>query len=103
MGPIFGVLIVDYYLIRRAQLNVADLYREDGEFRFQGGWNIRAFVAAGIAAVFSSILPTYGPSGYAATLGPYTWFIGVIVAGVLYFALSAGRSPLAPKPAPTTP
>jgi nucleobase:cation symporter-1, NCS1 family len=99
MGPIFGVLIVDYYLIRRAQLNVADLYREDGEFRFQGGWNVRAFVAAGIAAIFSSVLPTYGPAGYAATLGPYSWFIGVIVAGVLYFALSAGRSPLAAESA----
>jgi NCS1 family nucleobase:cation symporter-1 len=95
MGPIFGVILVDYYLIRKAQLNVPDLYREAGEFRFQGGWNVRAFVAGGIGAVFSSFLPVYGPSGYSATLGPYTWFIGVIVSGCLYLALSGAKSPLA--------
>ncbi|WP_405724407.1 cytosine permease [Streptomyces sp. NBC_01537] len=94
MGPIFGVILVDYYLLRREQINVPALYDENGEFRFQGGWNIRAFVAGAIGAVFSSILPVYGPSGYGATLGPYTWFIGVIVSGLLYFALSGAKSPL---------
>ena len=47
-----------------------------------------------VGAIFSSILPVYGPAGYAATLGPYTWFIGVIVAGALYFGVSGGKSPL---------
>ncbi|GHE38113.1 NCS1 family nucleobase:cation symporter-1 [Streptomyces capitiformicae] len=98
MGPIFGVLVVDYYLLRKARLNIPALYKEDGEFRFQGGWNIRAFVAAGIGAVFSSILPVYGPEAYGATLGPYSWFIGVAVAGVIYFAVSGAKSPLAGKP-----
>jgi NCS1 family nucleobase:cation symporter-1 len=36
-------------------------------------------VAAAIGAVFSSILPVYGSSGYGSTPGPYSWFIGVIV------------------------
>ncbi|WP_030942060.1 NCS1 family nucleobase:cation symporter-1 [Streptomyces sp. NRRL S-646] len=94
MGPIFGVIVVDYYLIRKTQLNVPALYDEGGEFRFQGGWNVRAFAAGVVGAVFSSILPVYGPSGYGATLGPYSWFIGVVVAGVLYFAFSGGKSPL---------
>jgi NCS1 family nucleobase:cation symporter-1 len=97
MGPIFGVIVVDYYLIRRAQLNVPALYQENGEFRFQGGWNVRAFIAGGVGAVFSSILPVYGPSGYGATLGPYTWFIGVLVSGCLYLALTRARSPLAAR------
>jgi nucleobase:cation symporter-1, NCS1 family len=103
MGPIFGVLMVDYYLIRRARVNVPALYDERGEYRFQGGWNIRAFVAGAVGAVFSSILPVYGPASYGATLGPYTWFIGVVVAGVLYFAISGGRSPLLPAAAPAPP
>ena len=99
MGPLFGIIMVDYYLVRRTQVNVPDLYREDGEFRFTRGWNVRAFIAAAIGAVFSSLLPTYGPAGYAATLGPYTWFIGVIVGGGIYLALSRMRSPL-PEAAP---
>jgi NCS1 family nucleobase:cation symporter-1 len=98
MGPIFGVIVVDYYLIRKARLNVPALYQENGEFRFQGGWNIRAFVAGGIGAVFSSLLPVYGPAGYGAALGPYTWFIGVIVSGSLYFAVSGGRSRILAEP-----
>ncbi len=93
MGPIFGVLIVDYYLIRKMRLNVPDLYREDGEFKYQNGFNVRAFIAAIIGAVFSSFLPTYGPDAFA-KLGPYAWFIGVIVAGALYYGMSMGRSPL---------
>ena len=94
MGPLFGVLMVDYYLIRRTNLDVPALYSETGEFRFQGGWNLKAFVAAAAGSVFSSILPVYGPSGYGATLGPYTWFMGVAVAGALYLGLSGGRSVL---------
>ncbi|KFG01923.1 nitrate reductase [Streptomyces scabiei] len=101
MGPIFGVIVVDYYLIRKTQLNVPALYEEDGEFRFQGGWNVRAFAAGVVGAVFSSILPVYGPSGYGAALGPYSWFIGVAVAGVLYFAFSRGKSPHTARTAAT--
>jgi NCS1 family nucleobase:cation symporter-1 len=57
MGPIFGVMMVDYYLIRKGRLNVDALYRENGEFRFGNGWHGNALIAAGIGIVFSSILP----------------------------------------------
>ena len=46
MGPIFGVMMVDYYLIRKGEVNVPALYQENGEFRFQGGWHVNAFIAA---------------------------------------------------------
>jgi len=91
LGPLFGVMMVDYYLIRRSKLDVPALYREDGEFRFQGGWNYKAFVAAGIGAIFSSILPIFGPAGYAATLGPYTWFLGAGISGAIYFGINLGN------------
>lgn len=93
MGPLFGVIMVDYYLLRKQTIDIAGLYKEDGPYKFTNGWNIKAFVAAGIAAVFSSILPIYGPSSYSANLGPYTWFIGVGVAGLVYYALNGGKSP----------
>jgi NCS1 family nucleobase:cation symporter-1 len=91
MGPLFGVIMADYYLIRRQQLDVAALYRENGEFRYSGGWNVKALVAAAVAAIFSSILPTYGPSGYGDTVGPYSWFIGVAVAAGLYLLMNMAR------------
>ena len=89
MGPIFGILMVDYYLIRRSQLNVPDLYREHGEFRFNGGFHIKAFVALVIGMVFSSILPTFTtllPDWW----GLYGWFFGVLIGGATYFALRQG-------------
>src|SRR5512132_1733553 len=42
MGPIFGVMLVDYYLIARQRVNVPQLYDEHGAYRFTGGWNINA-------------------------------------------------------------
>lgn len=86
MGPIFGVMMVDYYLIRKGVLDVNALYQENGEFRFQNGWNVNAFIAAGIGALFSSILPNFTsilPSWW----GVYGWFFGVAIAGAVYYGL----------------
>jgi nucleobase:cation symporter-1, NCS1 family len=85
-GPIFGVMMVDCYLIRKGEVDVEALYREDGEFRFQGGWHVNAFIAAGIGAIFSSTLPNFTnwlPSWW----GVYGWFFGVAIAGIIYYVL----------------
>jgi NCS1 family nucleobase:cation symporter-1 len=98
MGPIFGVMMVDYYLIRKGWLNVDALYREDGEYRFQSGWHVKALIAFGIGIVFSSILPNFTnwlPSWW----GVYGWFFGVAIAGVIYYGLRAADVRPVPKPA----
>jgi nucleobase:cation symporter-1, NCS1 family len=90
MGPIFGVMMVDYYLIRKGEVHVEDLYRENGEFRFQSGWHVAAFIAAGIGALFSSILPNltnWLPEWW----GVYGWFFGVGIAGAIYYVLRAAK------------
>ncbi len=90
MGPIFGVMMVDYYLIARGKIDVEALYRENGPYRFSGGWNPSAVIAALIGALFSSILPNFTdllPSWW----GTYGWFFGVGISGIIYFALSATR------------
>jgi nucleobase:cation symporter-1, NCS1 family len=86
MGPVFGIMMVDYYLIRKGALDVSALYQEDGEFRFQNGWHVKAFVAFFVGMIFSSILPTFTtilPSWW----GVYGWFFGVAIAGAIYYAL----------------
>jgi NCS1 family nucleobase:cation symporter-1 len=50
-GAIAGVLIADYWLIRRKRLKLADLYRADGIYRYAGGWNWRALIALVLGAV----------------------------------------------------
>jgi NCS1 family nucleobase:cation symporter-1 len=87
MGPLFGVIMVDYYLIAKGEINVGALYVEDGEYRYQGGFHVTAFVAAAIGALFSSILPNFSsllPSWW----GVYGWFFGVAIAGATYYLLS---------------
>jgi NCS1 family nucleobase:cation symporter-1 len=101
MGPILGIIVVDYYLIRKGVIDVPALYVENGAYHYQGGWNVSAFVAAAIGALFSTILPNFTsllPSWW----GIYGWFFGVAIGGGVYYLLrtmvpSAGlvRSPTA--------
>ena len=93
MGPIFGVMMVDYYLIAKGVVNVPALYQENGEYRYQNGWNVNALIAAALGALFSSILPNF-TSLLPAWWGVYGWFFGVAIAGVAYYALRA----LTPSP-----
>jgi nucleobase:cation symporter-1, NCS1 family len=89
MGPIFGIMMVDYYLIRKGVIDVNALYREDGEFQFQNGWHVNAFIALAVGALFSSVLPTFTnilPSWW----GVYGWFFGVGIGGAVYFILRMG-------------
>ena len=75
------------------------LYQEDGQYRYQNGWHVSAFIAAGIGALFSSILPNFTtilPSWW----GVYGWFFGVAIGGGVYYALrSASATKAATKSA----
>ncbi|MBS0565293.1 MAG: NCS1 family nucleobase:cation symporter-1 [Proteobacteria bacterium] len=88
MGPIFGIMMVDYYLIRQTKLDVNALYQEDGEFRFGSGWHSKAFVALAVGMIFSSILPTF-TNVLPAWWGTYGWFFGVGIGGAVYYVLRA--------------
>jgi NCS1 family nucleobase:cation symporter-1 len=97
MGPLLGIILVDYYLIAKGGVNVAALYQEDGEYRYQGGWNVNALIAAAVGAIFSSILPNL-TKVLPAWWGTYGWFFGVAIGGVVYYALSAMRPRAVPVP-----
>ena len=51
LGPVAGVMIADYFLVRHAQLDVDDLYRRDGIYEYRNGINPRAVVALGAGVV----------------------------------------------------
>jgi NCS1 family nucleobase:cation symporter-1 len=87
MGPLLGIILADYYLLAKGEIDVEALYREDGRYRYQGGWNVSALVAAAIGALFSSILPNFTtvlPSWW----GIYGWFFGVAIGAIAYLLLS---------------
>ncbi|MDB5705686.1 MAG: hypothetical protein JWN66_2802 [Sphingomonas bacterium] len=95
LGPIAGILIADYWLIRRTQLDLDDLYRADGRYAYAGGWNGRALAAFAIGVLpnFPGFLATAAPGtfgwigGFWTGLYAYAWFIGLFLALGTYTAL----------------
>ncbi len=86
LAPIYGIMIVDYYMLRRQTLDVAGLYDEvGGPYRFGNGWNNPAVVAFAIAALFS-VATVWVPS--LAVLSGYAWVIGALIGGALYYMLA---------------
>lgn len=94
LGPIAGILIADYFLLRKCQLNTEHLFRHDGQYSAGGGWN-----KAGLLALVIGILPNLpGFLNVAGivdsvpaifnTLYNYAWFVGVIIAAVVYLLLA---------------
>ncbi|NUX59293.1 NCS1 family nucleobase:cation symporter-1 [Paraburkholderia youngii] len=90
MGPLLGIILVDYYLVAKASINVAALYEEYGEYRYEGGWNVNALAAAAIGSVFSTFLPNLG-NLLPVWWNTYGWFFGVLIGGGMYLILATLR------------
>ncbi|APR88203.1 Cytosine/purine/uracil/thiamine/allantoin permease family protein [Minicystis rosea] len=93
LGSIGGVLIADYYVIRKTQLDLAKLYEKDGPYWYRSGWNWKALVA--LAAGILPNLPGFLGTIKAAQVGAlwmqlynYAWFVGFGISFVVYTALS---------------
>jgi len=90
LGPIAGVLIADYFVLRKTNLVLEDLYRRGGAYEYSRGLNGRAIGAlfTGIvAALVGLIIP------HAHFLYNYGWFIGFAVSFVTYLVLMRHRLP----------
>jgi nucleobase:cation symporter-1, NCS1 family len=86
LGSIAGVLIADYWLVRRRTLSLEDLYLVDGAYR---GWNGRAIAATllGCALAWGGlVIPALKP------LYDYAWFVGFFVAGAAYLLSSRAKA-----------
>ena len=96
LGAVAGVMLADYYLMRRTRLDVEALYDEDGEYAFGGsGFNWRALAALflGIAVNVPGFLAQ--ASGGSIRVAPvfeslytYAWFVSLLIAAITYIFLS---------------
>jgi len=100
LASIAGVLIIDYWLVRKKRLELGDLYRSRGAYTYNRGWNWRAVVAtlAGCALAWAG--PLLARVGIVVPLlqmfYDYAWFVGFGAAAITYYALTR----LAPPPIP---
>ena len=91
LGPIFGVIMADYWIIRKAQINVPHLYTEarNGEYHYKNGVNTRAIIALVPAAVIAIVI-ALAPA-FSAVAG-FSWFFGAGLAAVFYLIVADRKS-----------
>jgi NCS1 family nucleobase:cation symporter-1 len=103
LGPIGGILVCDYYVLRKTVLQPLDLYRIQGKYSYQSGFN-----SVGIAALVLGVLPCIpGFLGTIKVIDPawvgtfmmhvydYAWFVGFAVAFLVYYSITRTRRNLA--------
>jgi NCS1 family nucleobase:cation symporter-1 len=95
LGPIGGIMIADYYFIRKQRLNTEDLYKTNGAYSYRNGFNNAAILAllCGIAPnipgfllqvklITGDIFPVWVSSLY-----HFSWFIGFLISGIVYMLM----------------
>ena len=87
-GPFFGVMIIDYYLIKKAQLINKDIFssKEDGTYYYTGGWHIKAIYSLLIGFVFAAATIWNESLIY---LQSYSWIIGTFISSLTYYLLAS--------------
>lgn len=100
MGAIAGIMICDYWIMRRTRISLAALFNPKGRYSYEGGWNGRA-----LTALFVSIAPCVPGFIRAATgqttsptifdeLYTYSWFITFALGALIYAVLMRGNTSL---------
>jgi NCS1 nucleoside transporter family len=92
LGPVLGILIADYFLIRKKRLELAELYKEDGIYSYnKTGFNKAAMIAL-FVGVFLALIGYWVPALNFLYL--LSWFTGFIISFVLYYVLMKNNSTL---------
>ncbi|WP_437540875.1 MULTISPECIES: NCS1 family nucleobase:cation symporter-1 [unclassified Sorangium] len=98
LGPLGAILIAEYYVVRRTNLDLTQLYKREGIYWYAGGWNPVAIVAL-VAGVLPNLPGFLGTIKVATVpkawmdLYSYAWFTGFAISFVVYVALSLIRRP----------
>jgi NCS1 family nucleobase:cation symporter-1 len=100
MGAIGGILIADYWILRRCELDSADLFKLEGRYTYENGVNRRAVVALVVAVlpvVPGFLRAAFTPGGQVAspnvfdTLYTYAWFVTFGLSFLVYLGIMKGR------------
>lgn len=91
IGPLFGILLADYYLIKKQHIDVDALFNDgpSGRYYYSGGINwtaVKAMIAATLVGVAITFTPVLQP------MANFAWFTGCLLGGALYFALARRES-----------
>jgi NCS1 family nucleobase:cation symporter-1 len=94
LGPIAGIMIVDYWLLRGKKLDVPDLYRVQGRYagvNWVAMWALVIGVAPSVPGFLRSVKMLGGGPDMWDHIYPYAWFTGVLLAGIVHLMFSPTR------------
>lgn len=89
LAPVAGVMLAHYFVVSKAEIDLAELYSKNGKYNYKSGFNVNALVTTVIAGVLSLIgnfVPFFKP------LYDMSWFVGIISAFILYSLLELRRN-----------
>ena len=92
LGPVAGIMVSDYFLIRKTELDVNSLYHREGAYHYSKGINPRAVVSLvlGVAVALAGLV--IKPLHF---LYDYAWFVGFFISGAVYVGLMKVSAPAA--------
>ncbi len=94
LGPVLGILLCDYFVIRKKELNLPALYQTDGEYAYKAGFNPAAIIAL-IVGILSALIGYWIPA--LSFFYSLSWFTGFLISFVLYYFIF---TTLSKKPVP---
>ncbi|SDU59138.1 NCS1 family nucleobase:cation symporter-1 [Gordonia westfalica] len=94
LGPLFGIVMADYWLVRRSRIDVPALFSEapDAAYHYRDGVNLRAIAALVPTAAFALVMafvPAFD------VVAEFSWFIGAGLGAIVYLAVADRRGPFA--------
>ena len=86
LAPLYGIIVADYYLVRRQRLDVQQLFSAapNSTYYFNAGWNRKAIIAFGISSVFS-VASVWMPG--LESLSGFAWLLGALFGAVVHYLL----------------
>ncbi|MBD1137708.1 cytosine permease [Pelagibacterales bacterium SAG-MED43] len=87
IGPLFGIMISDFYYVKKSKLNNKDIYsiEDNGAYYYSGGWHIKAVYSVILGFIFSSSTIWNANLMF---LQSFSWIIGALVAALTYYLLA---------------
>jgi NCS1 family nucleobase:cation symporter-1 len=83
LGSVGGVLVIDYWVLRKTKLDLRSLYVPDGAYQYTGGWNMAAVIATVVGAGTALLGAFWEPMK---PLYDWSWFVGFGLAAAIYYA-----------------
>jgi NCS1 family nucleobase:cation symporter-1 len=83
LGSVGGVLVIDYWVLRKTKLDLRSLYVPDGAYQYTGGWNMAAVIATLVGAGTALLGAFWEPMK---PLYDWSWFVGFGLAAAIYYA-----------------